>query len=412
MPRLGSLFTGIGGFDLAAEAVGYTIAYQCEIDPQAQRVLRRYWPEVPRYDDVTELDPRRLPSVDVVVGGFPCQDISIAGRRAGLAGVRSGLFWEFCRVVALQRPRWIVLENVAGLLSSNDGRDLGTVLAAVGDLGYGWAYRVLDARWAGLGQRRRRWFLVGYLGNRSRAAEVLLEPGGVPWTPPTRGETWRDTPAGASDRVDAAVGTGDDVAATLTASSGRPGHNAGDLNVVAVRDRDDDVAVQPINGGGWQKSPTTSGNGIGQVGDPMFTLTAADAKQVAVAIVRSVPADTNLADDDYDALDDQLLVDQEPLGVQSSGNGSIRVRSLTGALMTAPSMTQFNGLLDGPMVRHLTPRECERLQGFPDDWTALDDRGRPISDTARYRFLGNAVAVPVVAWILDRIRRADSGTLT
>ena len=80
--------------------------------------------------------------------------------------------------------------------------------------------------------------------------------------------------------------------------------------------------------------------------------------------------------------------------------------------MTAPSMTQFNGLLDGPMVRHLTPRECERLQGFPDDWTALDDRGRPISDTARYRFLGNAVAVPVVAWILDRIRRADSGTLT
>jgi DNA (cytosine-5)-methyltransferase 1 len=185
--RVGSLFSGIGGLDLGLERAGMTVRWQCEIDEAAQSVLRRHWPDAVLYDDVTTLggDVER---VGLISGGFPCQDLSVAGRRAGLAGSRSGLFYEFMRVVDELSPRWVLIENVPGLLSSNGGRDMGAVLGTLGELGYGWAYRVLDAQYFGVAQRRRRVFIVGCLGDSARAAQVLFEPESLPGDPPPRRE--------------------------------------------------------------------------------------------------------------------------------------------------------------------------------------------------------------------------------
>lgn len=133
---VGSLFAGIGGFDLAFERAGMSIAWQSEIDPKAAEVLARHWPSVPNLGDICAIDPATLQPVDVVCGGFPCQDLSIAGRRAGLAGEHSGLFYEIARLLDHLRPDWVVLENVPGLLSSAGGRDMGAVLGTLADLGY------------------------------------------------------------------------------------------------------------------------------------------------------------------------------------------------------------------------------------------------------------------------------------
>ena len=193
--KVGSLFSGIGGFDLAFERAGFGVAFQCEIDRHALRVLEERWPTVRRTGDVREVGAHDGP-VDVLVGGFPCQDLSVAGRRAGLAGERSGLFHEFARCIAALAPRWVVIENVPGLLSSNGGRDMATVLGTLGELGYGWAYRVLDAQYFGVAQRRRRVFIVGCAGGRTEfAAAVLFETESVRRDSPPRRET-REAVAG------------------------------------------------------------------------------------------------------------------------------------------------------------------------------------------------------------------------
>jgi DNA-cytosine methyltransferase len=155
---VGSTFTGIGGADLGFEWAGFDIKWQCEFDSWKQQVLRAHWPDVPLYDDITTMS--EAPSVDVMIGGFPCQDLSVAGRRKGFSGERSVLAFEFLRVAESLQPRWIVLENVPGLLSSNNGRDFARLIDEVVGCGYGVAWRILDARYFGVPQRRRRVFIV------------------------------------------------------------------------------------------------------------------------------------------------------------------------------------------------------------------------------------------------------------
>jgi DNA-cytosine methyltransferase len=169
-----SLFSGIGGFDLGFDRAGMVCAGQVEYDEKARGVLARHWPDVPRLNDVREVQGNEFGTVDVITGGFPCQDVSVAGRRAGLAGERSGLWFEFHRLIDRVRPRWAVIENVPGLLSSNGGRDFAVILRGLVECGYGVAWRILDAQYFGVAQRRRRVFIVGSLGS-GRAAEVLFE---------------------------------------------------------------------------------------------------------------------------------------------------------------------------------------------------------------------------------------------
>jgi DNA (cytosine-5)-methyltransferase 1 len=164
--RFVSLFAGVGGFDLGFEKAGMQCVGQVEIDKHARRVLETHWPDVRRHDDVTTArewatDAELIGGVDLVCGGFPCQDVSVAGKRAGLAGQRTGLFWDALAFATHVQARWIVLENVPGLLSSNEGRDFGVVITAMADAGYGHIeWRVLDSQFHGVPQRRRRVFIV------------------------------------------------------------------------------------------------------------------------------------------------------------------------------------------------------------------------------------------------------------
>lgn len=186
-----SLFAGVGGFDLALERNGVNVVAAVEIDANARGVLRHRFPNTTLFNDVMEVTGEQLRDAGfdgdngIIVGGFPCQDLSVAGRRAGLEGARSGLFWQICRLLDETKAKFFVLENVPGLLSSNDGRDMGAVIGALVDRGYGVAYRILDAQHFGVAQRRRRVFIVGSLGTgggahllkysiSSKAAEGIL----------------------------------------------------------------------------------------------------------------------------------------------------------------------------------------------------------------------------------------------
>jgi len=169
-----SLFAGIGGFDLGLESQGHTCVGQVEIDKHAQKILKKHWPHVPLHDDVrTAIDWAKendlIGRVDIVCGGFPCQDVSVAGKRAGIAGARSGLFWDAIQFAQEVKAQTIILENVPGLLSSNQGRDFGTVLTALADAGYRHIeWRVLDSQFFGTPQRRKRVFIIGCTTDRSK----------------------------------------------------------------------------------------------------------------------------------------------------------------------------------------------------------------------------------------------------
>ena len=258
MLSVGSLFSGVGGFDLGFERAGMRIVFQCELDHWCRGVLAQQWPGVPCYEDVRSVgnqdaphegerrweDVRRLhaqlasgqPSVsgvDLLCGGFPCQDLSVAGRRAGLAGERSGLFFEFARCAdELVRPGgWIVVENVPGLLSSQGGRDFAVVVRTLGDIGFhDLAWRVLDSRYFGVPQRRRRVFIVGRRAAGTGAREVLLEPesGGGDFAPSRE--------------------AGPRVAASLSRGSASPG-----VSVPGRRQEDDENIVSTLQGGSGRR---------------------------------------------------------------------------------------------------------------------------------------------------------------
>lgn len=353
--NVGELFAGIGGFGLAAQRVGARVAWASEIEPFASAVYERRFPHVGRVGDVTVWRPSAASCVDCITAGFPCQDVSVAGKRKGLAGERTGLFWEIVRVARRLRPRWLLLENVPGLLSSHRGRDFESVIAALDELGYGVAWRVLDAQFFGVPQRRRRVFLVGHLGGPC-PAEVLFEPEGVS----------RDTPKGRE--------AGQGIAYCLGARSadGRNerGDNSANLQLVAKPvgahhrrdDLDNDTYV--IQDARSVREKIQHGIGVSH-GGPMYTLDGVSQHAIAHALRAE--------------------------GADASEDGTGRGTPLT--------LDILNQNVVGVRPRRLTPRECERLQGFPDDWTLIDGA----SDSARYRVLGNAVAVPVVEWILRRI---------
>ena len=175
-----SLFAGVGGFDLALERAGIQVVASVEWDKNAQNVLRKQFPNAQVFGDIQGVSGEQLraagfnPENGIITGGFPCQDLSVAGKRAGLAGSRSGLFWQICRLLDETTTQTFILENVPGLLSSNNGRDMAVVIEALVERGYRIAWRVLDAQYFGVPQRRRRVFIVGCLGNQGRSPEEIL----------------------------------------------------------------------------------------------------------------------------------------------------------------------------------------------------------------------------------------------
>lgn len=313
-------------------------------------------------------------------GGSPCQSFSIAGTRTGLDGA-SGLMWEYVRAVRELRPRCLVWENVPGALSSTRGEDFRCLLASLDELGYGLAWRVLDAQFFGVAQRRRRLFVVGVLGDPACACEVLFERAGVPWDPAPGREKRKELAARAGRRAEAAGGA-------LSA--------------------------------GFKFHQGAGAGGVGYEPGQSPTLTA-DWHNPAVLIGGDAKCEATRSACGG--------------GCPGGGKGPLIQEEVSGTLATSNDQTvicmtdtQANGMVDGevcgtlschsrkdppvvsgPVVRRLTPRECERLQGMPDDWTLVSYRGKPADecpDGPRYKAIGNSMAVPVMRWIGERVGAA------
>lgn len=256
--RYVSIFSGVEAATLAWEPLGWEPLAFCEIDDFPSAVLAEHWPNVPNLGDITKVDWKKEihGAVDLVVGGSPCQSFSIAGKREGLKGA-SGLMFEYIRCVQELMPRWFLWENVKGALSCERGAAFGQLLREMDALGYGLAWRVLDAQFFGVAQRRERLFLVGHLGD-ARACEVLFEPESMCW----------DTPSSREKRQAVAAASGRSVA---------QGGGTGSINHDGQRDAfsiaGNIIGRKPENGG--------NRNGFQEPGEPMYTLTTIDRPAVA-----------------------------------------------------------------------------------------------------------------------------------
>lgn len=367
-----SLFSGQEAAHLAWAPLGWECAAVAEVDPSACALLRHRLPHVPNLGDVTKITDdmvRSLGRIDVVIGGSPCQDLSVAGKRAGLAGARSSLFHEQLRIFHAARhlcgARWLVWENVPGAFSSNAGRDFAVVVGALAgcDLAIhkdGWGneglalgenglveWSVLDAQWFGVAQRRRRVFAVLDTGDWASRPPILLEPESL------RGDS--------APRREA----GEGIAGTLAPGAHPGGFNgqdayAGQLIPALARcvtagegKRQDHETCTIIPAVAFDcKASGLAGFGVGEIASTMRSMGHADSHQ--------------------------------------NGGGHLAVQM-------------------GMQVRRLTPIECERLQGTPDKWTMVPNAaGKPMADGPRYKMLGNSFAVPVIRWIGRKIEVAHS----
>lgn len=410
---VGSLFSGVGGFDLGFEQAGYTVAWQVEADEKARRVLRHRWPSVPIHDDVRTVGAHNLTPVDVLVGGFPCQDLSVAGKRAGLTGARSGLFYELMRIARELAAPWVVLENVPGLLTSQRGADFGAVLAEMVECGYGVAWRVLDSRYFGVAQRRRRVFLVGCLGgDTERARTVLFEPEGGSRHPSPGGEA-RARVAGASAAGARGAGA---VAYTLRSAPGGvgQGHNTNYVMTCDTYNQSTGDTVQTLrdpHGTCGDAIPAIAFDNREAAHDSVAMTLRADCHAAQPMVFQDVAATLKQRGRGYtdEEMDNLQVAHALSASMGHHGHSSPRGDGsdnlVTGALSRADG---FMALPSAYGVRRLTPLECERLQGFPDGWTCLCDAKGVTSqcvcpDSPRYKQMGNAVTVDVIRWIAERL---------
>lgn len=287
-----SVCSGIEAASVAWHPLGWEAYAYSEIEKFPSSLLSHHYQETPNFGDMTNFKEWPHAAINVLVGGPPCQSFSVAGLRKGLDDPRGNLMLTYLAIAAKYRPKWLVWENVPGVLSSNGGKDFASLLRGLAELGYGFAYRVLDAQHFGVPQRRRRVFVVGCVGDWRSAAAVLFELHSLQGHPaPRRGERQEVT----------------EIAGTLTSNGGglsRPAGNANELDFCIAT--------------------TCSGN-------------------------------------------------------------------------------QDQHLFANMQVRRLTPLECERLQGFPDNYTNIPGA----SDSTRYKALGNSMAVPVMRWIGERIQMVD-----
>ena len=324
--KYGSVCSGVEAATVAWHPLGWEPQWFSEIEKFPSAVLQHHYPNTPNLGDMTKFKEWNDDPIDLLVGGTPCQSFSVAGLRKGLDDPRGNLMLTYVAIAARYKPRWLVWENVPGVLSSNGGRDFGTLLTALGEIGYGFAYRICDAQYFGVAQRRRRVFVVGYLGDWRRAAAVLFERESLSGHPAPSREAREEVAQCLTTRTGSAY---DPTTETLPVAQCAP------LNTqLGLRGAD-------------TSNSSREGVGIGKDGDPSFTLQAAHSHAVIT------PA----------------------------------------------------------AVRRLTPIECERLQGFPDDFTQIPWRNKPAEDCPdgpRYKAMGNSMAVPVMRWIGERIQMVES----
>ncbi len=438
--RYGSICSGIEAASCAWHPLGWRAAFVSEIDPFPCAVLAHRYPDVPNFGDMTRFKEWPDAAIDVLVGGTPCQSFSVAGLRKGLADPRGNLMLTFLAIADRYRPRWLVWENVPGVLSSGGGRDFGTFLGGLGELGYGFAYRVLDAQYFGVAQRRRRVFVVGHLGDWRRAAAVLFERHSLQGHPAPR----REAGEGAAGTLEARTGSGGfpgtdgaagghvvPVCPTLRAGGNRTGGDRPPGTDVDTADSLVPVphaAISPALKARDSKGASSDGDGDGAILVPMiahalrgegfdasedgtgrgtplvpvaFDCKASGMAGFGVGEVASTMRSMGHANSHQNGGGHLAVAFQ-------SGQSGVRMVDAHATLDSNNGSRRHNGVVQAMQVRRLTPRECERLQGFPDDYTAIAVRGKPAADGPRYKALGNSMAVPVMAWIGRRIQMVES----
>jgi len=376
-----SVCSGIEAATVAWHPLGWHAAFFAEIEPFPSAVLAHHYPTTPNYGDMTRYRDWPDATLDLLVGGTPCQSFSVAGLRKGLADPRGNLALVFLGILDRVRPRWVVWENVPGVLSSNGGRDVGAFLGGLAELGYGWAYRVLDARYFGVPQRRRRVFVVGHLGDWRRAAAVLFERQSLSGHP-APGRTARE-------------GTAPTLAARVRGGGGLGTDAECDGALVPTLARCDTAREGQRQD--WETEtilPTLTSNGDAHGG-------YRDADGLVTHSLTSR----------YDSSDDGCgrgtpLV---PIAFQESQTGCREYADAGTLRADGPGHDPVGTRIrQGMAVRRLTLRECERLQGFPDDYTLIPYRGKLARDGPRYKALGNSMAVPVMRWIGERIEAVEA----
>ncbi len=416
--RFGSVCSGIEAASVAWHPLGWRASFLSEIEAFPRAVLSHHYPEVPLHGDFTTIRAGEYEPIDLLVGGTPCQSFSVAGLRGGLDDDRGNLALEYLRLADRLRPRWLVWENVPGVLSSNGGRDFGAILGGMVELGYGFAYRVLDAQFLGVAQRRRRVFVVGYLGDWRRAAAVLFERHSLSGHPAPRREARKDLAPTISARPTGGGGLGTDFDLD------------GGLTVAHTLKGEGFDASEDGTGRGTPLVPvafrTTGNDGAYETGDQIGALTTSTDPNAQIIAFSA-------KDHGADAMSDCSPTLRAGGHSKSHANAGVmpavafplqEVGKRTGVSTTDvraglgigaqadPMFTLQAGAQHGvgtsSAVRRLTPRECERLQGFPDDYTLIPYRKGQAADGPRYKALGNSMAVPVMAHIGRRIAQVDA----
>jgi DNA (cytosine-5)-methyltransferase 1 len=503
-----SVCAGIEAATVAWHPLNWEPVAFSEIDAFPSAVLSHHYPNVPNWGDMTQFKTWPDADLNLLVGGTPCQSFSVAGLRKGLDDPRGNLMLTYLAIADRYRPKWLVWENVPGVLSSSGGRDFGAFLGALGQLGYGFAYRVLDAQYFGVAQRRRRVFVVGYLGDWRRAAAVLFERESLSGHPAPSREK-RQKPAGTiaarfgisrnnaeecvatvspsitggppfsrtgNERVEADAlvvrgveigpsgGRYTEVAPTMdTRAKDGPMRNQvgarvvqgvrmtafgeyvedGTASAMKARDYKDatDLVVQPVqiyfnDVNGTRKDRPNGGLYVTENPETAPALTCADSP---INVIQAVAFGAQNSASQGISASEHITPTLDKSKIPAVAFGGDVARTLSArhdgspcadrgpdvvVHPVAPALTASNDPSRSPQssevtqqvsavyaassaVRRLTPVECERLQGFPDNYTAIPYRGKPADacpDSPRYKALGNSMAVPVMAWIGRRIQ--------
>jgi len=341
-----SMFSGIGGFDLALKNLGHEIVGACEIDKYARQIYENHFLSVPVYHDATKLQPESLPQFDLLCGGFPCQAFSVAGKRLGFNDSRGTLFFEIARIAKEKRPRYLFLENVRGLLFHDKGQTMRTIIGILDELGYDAEWQVINSKYF-VPQNRERVFIIGHLrGERTRQVFPLGEINSVSEKKKAREQGKR---SGIRSQ---------DYSSTIDARYGAL-RNSGETYLMYLSQTNSNMK-QRIQQRDTTWTLTNNCSDFGIIENKMKVLHQSKSQA-------------------------KRIYDPEGLSQTLSANG--------GGQGAKTGLYNINS-----RVRRLTPLECERLQGFPDGYT------KGISDTQRYKCLGNAVTVPVVQYIAKELK--------